>query len=361
MQNDLLPRSGGTRSPLTDTALAMAIADYPVVGKTASGYMIARREYLGAELLHTTLAHEFFHVLQYAHNVAITQGFSATPYGEFEVLKLVPYWFFEATATWMETYIYRGKLSDRTLNESVHGYFVTSFLYGEPLYTSVQRGSSIELQMYASYIWFMFMQQEAGAAPIGQMWRNLESVDQDDFDGTLAAIDAAFPFAAHFRDFAVRNFNLDLEPGDPITPSYKDWDPSFPEGVRPKFTVGEKRADRTLEASAPDDPPREIDDTIKPLSAHYDFFVPADDVPGVTLDFSGMTPSDTLDVDVLVNIKDKGWERRQLHVDEPTTLCRSNPDDDVKSFYLVLSNHTFDTDGALGGSFTIDTSPDACA
>src|SRR5262249_40253095 len=154
------------------------------------------------------------------------------------------------------------------------------------------------------------------------------------------------------REFAVRNLNLDLEPGNPISPSYGDLDPAFPKDARPHLTVGEGR-DRILEARSPGDPVREVPDTIKPLSAHYYYFVPKADVPGVTLDFSGMAPSQTLDVDLIVKIQDKGWERRQLSPDDPITLCRSNPDDNLGGFYVVLSNHSTATDGALGGSFNL--------
>jgi hypothetical protein len=217
----------------------------------------------------------------------------------------------------------------------------------------------MSLHMYAAYIWFQFVEQEVGPEAIAQIWRDLESVEQDDFAGTLRVIDAVLPFAENFREFAVRNLNLDLQPGDPISPSHRDFDSSFPEGVRPALAVGEGR-DRVLEAREPGDQAREVVDTIKPLSAHYYFFVPTDEVEGVALDFAGMDPAVTLDADLIVKIEDKGWERRQLAVDETTTLCRADADDDVEAFYLVLSNHSMATDGALGGSFVVDTGGDVC-
>jgi len=73
-----------------------------------------------------------------------------------------------------------------------------------------------------------------------------------------------------------------------------------------------------------------------------------------------MTPTATLDVDLIVKIKDKGWERRQLPADATTTLCRDNPADDIEAFYLVLSNHSMDIQGALGGSFSLGTNAEAC-
>lgn len=360
LPTDTLPRNGGTQPPLNDHIEALAISDYPLAGKTASGYMIARRPSLRGAAFPLILAHEFFHVLQYAHNVTITWGFSGTPYGEFEILRFTPYWFFEATAKWVESYLYRGKVSNEVMDDEVHSFFTNAFHFNEPLFTSVGQESPVWLQIYAAYIWFFFVQQEVGPQAIGQMWRNLESVNQDDFAGTLAAIDAVYPFAQHFRDFAVRNLNLDLEPGNPISPSYENADSAFPPDVRPPLTVGEGR-ERVLEPRAPDQPARTIRDTIKPLSAHYDYFVPRDNLPRITFDFSGMGPSGALDVDLIVKIRDKGWERRRLSTGQPVTLCRSNPADNLPGFYLVLSNHSLDPEGAVGGSFTLDTNPRSCA
>ncbi|MEA2583652.1 MAG: hypothetical protein QOF33_1737 [Thermomicrobiales bacterium] len=359
-ENDVFPRNGGTPSPLREGTAAMAIADDPIEGKTASGYMIARRSELHDEVFQLTLAHEFFHVLQYAHNVTITWGFSSTPYGEFDVLRYTPYWFFEATPTWVESYVYRGKVSDGAMLDGAHSRFSYSFNTDEPLFTSVAHGSRLASNMYAAYIWFYFVEQEVGPEAIGQIWRNLEAVNQDDWDGTLDAIDSVLSFEENFREFAVRNLNLDLQPGDPISPSYADMDSAFPEGIPPVLAIGEGK-DRRLEAQGAGEPERQVEATIKPLSAQYYYLVPQDDVAAVTLDFSGMAPAETLDVDLIVRIKDKGWERRELGVDDPTVLCRAIPDDDVEAFYLVLSNHSTELDGALGGSFTVGASAESCA
>ncbi len=359
LPTDILPRNGGIEAPFNDQIAALAIPDSPIDGRTASGYMIARRANLDEIAFPSYLAHEFFHVLQYAHNVLVTWGFSGTPLGDFEILRYTPYWFFEATPMWVEAHLFRDKLPEEVLAQTVHGYFLRHFQTDEPLFTSVARGSPMWSQMYASYIWFLFVEQEIGAEAIAQIWRNLESVEQDDFAGTLRAIDAVYPFAENFREFAVRNLNLDLQPGDPISPSYRDFDPSFPEGQRPPMVVGEGRS-RLLEAQDGGEPARRVEDTIKPLSAHYYYLIPQDEVASVTLDVSGMTPAGTLDVDLIIRIAGKGWERRQLSTDEPTTLCRADPDDDVEAFYLVLSNHSMEIDGAIDGAVEISASRETC-
>jgi len=118
----------------------------------------------------------------------------------------------------------------------VHARFINSFQgINVPLYQSPRQWGGGFDHVYAAYIYFMFLEQEVGARAIAEMWRDLENTKPDDFEGTTAILDRLLPFKEHFRDFAVRNLNLDLQPGDPISPSYHDLDQTFPEGIAPAF------------------------------------------------------------------------------------------------------------------------------
>src|SRR5262249_16186261 len=93
---DLAPRHDGVSIP--SAAAAFARADQPVVGNGSSAFVVARRPYIGNPFLSLTLAHEFFHVLQYAVNWKIGFGFQGTPYtSDFDILTLVEVWFVEAS------------------------------------------------------------------------------------------------------------------------------------------------------------------------------------------------------------------------------------------------------------------------
>ncbi|HEY8448475.1 MAG TPA: hypothetical protein VIL01_15345 [Thermomicrobiales bacterium] len=354
------PPRADAPSALGDSTLAVAIPAAPFEGNKASGFMVARRARLKSEGVKLDLAHEFFHILQNAHNQQIAFGFRSVPFGRFDILDYVEYWFVEATAVWMESYLYRDKIDPDTVVGEVYGRFINTFEFDEPIYYSPDRSSSEFGHIYAAFIWFYFVEQEAGPETIAQMWRNLQEVEQDDWGGALAALDAAFPFEENFREFAVRNLNLELEPGDPISPSYSDLDPNFPEGIRPPLVVGEG-SDRRLEPATDDVPERIVGDTIKSLSAHYYYFVPTDDVARLTLDFRNLKPGEALDVDMIVNIEGKGWERRQLDPSQPITFCRANPDDNVAAFYLVLSNHEMDEATSVTGTFSVRATTDACS
>src|SRR5918993_2317211 len=125
-----------------------------------------------------------------------------------------------------------------------------------PLHAPQQRGESGWAFMYSTYIWFYFMEQETGPEAIAEIWEAFGQLDPGTIDEAMAIIDAQLPFEKHFRDFAVRNLNLDLEPGDPIDPDYDDLDPRFPVGdISPPLLAGEEDADAWLSIMDEDEEP----------------------------------------------------------------------------------------------------------
>ena len=85
---------------------------YPVANLLQPGpIIVARRPNIGEPDLILTMAHEFFHTLQQAHNWEIAFGFKGTPYSaDFDTLTFSEFWFVEATATWVESYLYRDQI-----------------------------------------------------------------------------------------------------------------------------------------------------------------------------------------------------------------------------------------------------------
>jgi hypothetical protein len=228
----------------------------------------------------------------------------------------------------------------------------TEFFQGVelPLTFSTTQADPLLSHEYGSYVYFLFMEQELGAQAIGDFWKALETVEPDDFDRMTEILDGLLPFKEHFRDFAFRNFNLELKPGDAISPSYRDIDPTFPVwGPELDFAKG---VNGRLPLLEPGGVPNEYEESLQHLLAHYYYFTPNPDATHVTLDFSGLAPNEAVDVDMLVKINDGGWERRQLATDGPITFCREVPEDDVETFYLVVSNHDWHTSTDVAGTFT---------
>ncbi len=358
-EQDRVDRRGGDY--ISEEALAHAAPDDPLDGRKASSYIVARREYIGKPEQAIILAHEFFHSLQHAHNWQVSWGFKAGPYSpDFDTIAFSQFWYVEASATWMMWHVYRDKVDPEVMQNLVHFRFIKYFDgYERPLYYAPRQGSGGSDRVYAAYIYFVFLEQEIGPEAIGEMWRQFEDVEADDFERMLAIIDELLPFEDHFRDFAVRNLNLALEPGDPISPSYKDIDPAFPEGIHPPLQNGADGTSRTTIDVTGDDP-LAFEDAIASLSAHYYDFSVARPVKSLTFDFTGLAANGALDVDMIAKVRNQDWERRPLPTDQSVTLCFGNPADEVSMFYLVLSNHDPVEANPARGTFTIEAGDIEC-
>jgi hypothetical protein len=215
--------------------------------------------------------------------------------------------------------------------------------------------------MYSTYIWFYFMEQEVGPEAIADIWEAFGQLDPGTIEQARTIIDAQLPFEEHFREFAVRNLNLDLEPGDPIDPDYGDLDPRFPVGeVFPPLLVGAEDADAWLPIVAENEEPRRFSDRLRSLTARYYRFLPDPRGGTLVLDFSSLAPADDLDVDALIKIEGGAWERRRLEAGGAVTLCLSESAEDVEELYLVLSNHNRDLFSVVEGEFTAQVVAEPC-
>lgn len=356
---DRVPRRGGDY--ISEDALAHAAPDDPVQGGKSSGYIVARRPNIGTDGLILTMAHEFFHVLQQAHNWEIAFGFKTTPYNsDFDTIQLSEFWFVEATATWVMSYLYRDTIDPGTLNISVHSRFPVSFQGVDvPLYYSPPQWSTRFTHIYAAYIYFLFMEQEIGPEAIAEFWDRLEGVAADDFATPLAILNDLLPFETNFREFTVRNLNMNLQPGDPISPRYDELDKTFPVGFAPPFHVGDNNTSR-LELGPFRTEPFVFNDPIPSLSAHYYNFVTLSRATRVILDFTALDPLEALDVDLIAKRIGQGWTRQSIDPSNPIVFCRDNPDEAITMFYLVLTNHDMNERTQIRNSFTVSSDEQPC-
>jgi hypothetical protein len=336
--NQCVARSGrcmGSSFPALDVgAIAYAQPTSCESGAAAkcSGFVVFKRSFVGANT-GGTLAHELFHVLQFAHN---TKGISVG--GEWN-------WFTDASAKWAEHFFY-----PPTRPETVHDWFRTYQKTAASL-TDVANANA-----YASYVWPYFMQQKGSEQAIAAAWREIEG--KVGHRAVTAAIDRQLPFATNFREFAVRAWNKPLDPKpDPITTHFWDLDTRMPQ-VPPS---GAKiQLQETLRANPRGTPPREVPTILPPVSERYAVFEVDDPVQQVIVDFSGLRPSGVLDVSALLYIVDKGWEKRDLPVGE-TKFCRSDPDDNVLSLILVLDNHSFVDADVIEGEWQFESLREPCS
>jgi hypothetical protein len=327
---------------------------YPKESGTASGYIVIDALSGGQNDLEkkANLAHEFFHVLEYKYNEqgTIECAYPDTSAACAGTVNQKRHWFVEASAAWAEYYYVRE--ATRLPFERWEGF----------LGQATSMADNVLNRAYYSYMWPLFMEQENhGPSAIAYAWRTM--VGKADWQAVQQNVNDAWPFADHLRDFAVRVWNKDLEPGQPINPMFRDLfvDKNFP-------TTGPIDPVATADHS-----PRYIDEPLLTLLVPtynatvdipelYAQYYDLNWVPGIrqlTFTFSGLTPAASLDVDALVKLPDGTWERRQL--DPNARFCLDKPDEAVDQMILVLSNHDMHPQTHITGTWTVTGAEGGCA
>jgi Family of unknown function (DUF6055) len=316
-----------------DGALALAQRSDPIrpLGNAhvSSGYIVVPLTFDSFSDIKAALAHELFHVLEFGHNT----------YEPFEGRNG---WFGEASAKWAETYFTKAEAAADT-----------TAWFKQFQSTSRSMASVAGDNEYASFVWPFFMQQEHGAPTVAAAWTALEGKK-----GTLEmnkAISSVLSIKDRFRDFAVRALNQTLAPGDPINPRFATQDSAVTDGTAPSGQRVRPQIDLKPEIEK-----TVVNARLPALWASYQRITVDPDVKKVTLSFDGLRPLDAVDVDVLLKIKDKGWERRKLPTSGETSFCRNVPADNVDELWLVLSNHDLNVGTAVTGSYTIKAKKQEC-
>ena len=333
---------GGAQKPIEGLPIAAISADDPFVGAGSSSYlMIGRPRLHPPGELRRTLIHEVFHAQQYAHNYAITTvDPTATP------------WFFEASAAWAERQFFPAG------STRVHAdYFTNGFRTAPELPLELPTraaGSSAELAHPRwAYLWPLFMQQEAGGDPaaVFDTWDAVAGAKTwDEFHG---AIDAQLPFATAFRDFTVRNLNLDLGPA--IGPLYRDLDPAFPTGGAPALN-GERAVTEPGTLVLPIGGPNGLG--LQSLSSQYDEVLVTERANTRTLTFDFTRVPKGIDVTVLTHAPGGPWTRHDLAPADVLTLD-FDAGGEVDQVYVILGNHDREANwtkpggAVLGGSYSV--------
>lgn len=335
----VIVRNGNTYS-ITNGIMAAAVATEPYKDVHASSFMLVGRNDIGSKGFKSTLAHEFFHVLQDAHN------YDVSFHDDTE------WWFTEASATWAEA-----NFVPETSAEEVHWRFTGTFKRRDnPLHLSINTADEVQAEniesMYASYIWPFFMQQELGEKVIATVWQKLEGVGED-WDKALQVVGEPLPFASNFHRFAFRNINNSFGQDNPLGKRYVDLDPHFPDGVLPK-----ERYTTYLTPMAPNKT-LALKDTIPALRAHYYHFTVDPAVQQVVFDFTKLQPLLDRKIGALVKIKGKPWQMREL-VADVISFCRDNPEEDLEELWIVASHDKIDINSKIKGALEVRASEEPC-
>ena len=204
------PERRGEERSIDSRDAGVAITAGPFTSTGSSGFILIDAGVLEAggtgtdSELARTVVHEIFHVLQFAHHDHLDD-----------------LWFVEGTAAWAERYYLGGDFS------AEHRRHLRIMQNDDALLAA---GSHPD-KPYATALWAMFMEQEAGAQSIFNTWQDLSGTGGGHED-VLAAIDAQVPVETRFPEFVMRMLNANPA-GNPIGTRFVHLDPSFPDDMLP--------------------------------------------------------------------------------------------------------------------------------
>jgi len=331
-------RGGQCRVAEFDNAAAVTYSAAPYSGgpaSTASGYILIYRGYTDRTDQRSILEHEMFHVLEYAHNYAgIHSGGGKA------------FWMTEASANWSEeAFVADGR---------------PKWIYpfeGDYQNTKLGLTDTSGSNAYASFMWPYFMEQQQGQQAVANAWDAFRGLTS--YDDMNTALSGIVSFQGQFKEFALHAWNSKDYIGsgypDLISPLFQALDPSMPTDSP---GANSKRAfQKVTGAAGPQGNQYAIPEAIPVLAERYQEVDVDDSVQQLVVDFGGLEPSSPLDVIALLHYRDGHWERKDLPPSK-TTLCRS--DYDITQILFVLADHSFSSDGAVSGQWTMQALTDPC-
>jgi hypothetical protein len=284
----------------------------------SSGVMILNEN---TGLTDSTVIHEFFHVLELAHNA-----------------RLAPSWVGEASAVWAES-----------------RYRATTLFRIDPFFRGFQNTTTSSLTRpnqaheYGAYVWLLWLAQRAGGdRAVFQLWSALEAARSNN----VAELDALvgrylgtlrLSWAGNFKGFAVEDLNRNLSAT--VAPRLlfgrgASGDAAVPLNVTPRWV----RPPWTLNLGT-----RRTAVNLPLLSAQYEHIrAIGRPVGAVVVTSNRMKPWGDL---VVLSHTRFGWQRRDLQ-NGSVTFCRRLSRQNVDQLYLIADNHD-DLRNRSGASYTV--------
>jgi hypothetical protein len=261
--------------------------------RSSSGYVVVDAAGSGDDLL-DTLAHELAHTAQFNYD---------DEEGD---------WLMESTATWVAYEVMRklGKKPDFAYS------WLGQFFGG--LDKSLTRTD--RFNAYASWPFFLYAAMEKGNGVVTDIWT---AAGADGVEGAQA-IDQVMPLDTYFGRFAVRNWN-----DDPVQPRYRDADPGFPFGYRPR--------PRNTVSSIKGGQQESLDASLPLLGSAYFQYAIEDSARAVDFDntLAGLSGAH---VWAIARIGDKWQPPEDWSAQQTKRFCRDAPEQDLTRLVLVVSN-----------------------
>ena len=326
----------------------------------ASAFVTLPRDLLGMpSRFHNTVIHEFFHVLQKAHNAKYAYRPNAARANGYE-----RHWFIEASATWASAHFDRKLGPWPNVPDGRGAYADVYRRYPDIFQPSLEalNATTANGHDYSAFIWPYFVEQQTGSTQfMKQIWDRLSNVTS--FEAADDAISAAYAFDTNFKKFALRNLNTLFMPGDALPESKR-----HVQLDKDQFRRADLKAPPYLAATLVAD--QEVNQPIElnNLSARYLRITLADGnaVRKVTLESSALGPAATLDMQAMVRTDD-GWLAEPIDIpkgkavfcfDEGQTTASVRGS--FREMVLILANHDARAGNKVSGAFTLQPKSTPC-
>jgi len=335
--------------PISATAIAQAMPDKPCDRDgggplTSSGYAMINANQVPAAApgpdepskFRADLDHELFHVYEFGLNVEV-MGTVCDPTPLYDPNKGKT-WLTEASAEWASFGFF--PIDDVERRTTLFTQFQTQ--RASTTYGLQETGGMFP---YQAALYLQFVQQESGSIqPLVDLWTESQAArTNEELDTHLNSL---LSFSDHFRDFTVRDLNLDLA-GTPIDPLFSEFDGARTKGIPPYILQPQWH----LVANTTED----YGVYSLPLFAMFTTFSVDDGARYVRIDASAVQNAPHLSLDAIVKVGAR-WERRK--VEGPIfEFCREDAGDDISEFYLVMTNDDRSTDGIVDGEYKVQAKP----
>ncbi len=318
-------------------AVGVTWASSPYTDFKSSAYILLPRDLKHSSGFKDTIAHEFFHVLQAAHNATITSQNGKV------------WWFSEASATWAGAhFVPQTSAIDHTnyrngFNNDYQHSMLSLNADGVP-------GSREWDHLYMAYIWPFFMDQELGPQAIVNVWNDIEygssSFTTSGADA-MKVIDKILPFNHYFQIFEIRNLNMELPPNDIIHPRFVDHDPNFPDNLAP-FIMNDPSGyqGQILSVGGLTNPGMTVSLGVPSLvPVYYHYAVPTN---GQQVEITiPKTSNSAIQLSLLAKARGGAWSQKDLTGMTKVKLCN------VEDLYLAIGNINLTPLATAPASYTI--------
>jgi hypothetical protein len=275
----------------TDLATTVASAITPAADASSAYVLIPLSTAADEQYLPLALAHELFHLLQYAHTFKQLLDEATGRW----------HWANEASAVWAESAFSSAIGFDTTRARRSRLRLLFADFQNRQGAEGLNEGNP-----YTAFVWFMFVEMKTGSSAfMREIWDKFSRVTS--LTEAEDVVESVLPYRSNFSDFALRNLNGQFLPpvsADPLPRSmrYASLDSSFPDLLLPQ-QAGPFEFAAATSSGIP------VSLRLQHLSTAYKHVrALGNNVRQLTIDWSNLAGEPGVDVRAVIFKAGSGWE-----------------------------------------------------